>query len=71
LHSIEDCCVGFLEVSHYFLSISNFSVESFHFVVVNLAVESYVAYVFCSCSDPLCGFSTFLTVQVVRTRRDV
>ena len=42
----DDRRVGFLESSHDFLSVSDFSVEAFHLVVVSVALNGDVAYVF-------------------------
>ena len=35
----NDRCVGFLESTHDFLSVADFPVESFHFVVVMFALN--------------------------------
>ena len=46
LVALQNRSIGVLQASHDLLSISHFTVEPFHLVVVSVALQSDVAYVF-------------------------
>jgi len=45
LVALKNRCIVLFESSHRFLSVTDFTVQSFHFVIVSIALDSDVSYV--------------------------